>query len=179
MARALRTASLPRRSSLGGNDQRNRDSLSMSPLCWRASQTQATCSGEKVKFLLEPAVVAALWSSVEVFGVCDSLRWGVTTVESSSISVGFSVTLARVQLLAAAAVVAGTPAAVTSSSLAAPESTIVSVISAKSPILVIIAARNRLGQLVSVGNFDRSTCPQQSISVRQLACVQHSEGSTC
>ena len=51
MARAFKTASEPRSSSLGGKDQRNRARRSISALCCRASHTQATCSGEKVKFL--------------------------------------------------------------------------------------------------------------------------------
>ena len=46
-ALALSTDSLLLRSSLGGSDQRNRDSLSTSPDCCNASQTQAICSGEK------------------------------------------------------------------------------------------------------------------------------------
>jgi len=46
-ALALSTLSLLRRSSLGGSDQRKRESRSTSPDCWRASQTQAICSGEK------------------------------------------------------------------------------------------------------------------------------------
>ena len=52
VARAFSTASLPRRSSLGGSDQRNRARRSMLALCCRASHTQATCSGENVRFLL-------------------------------------------------------------------------------------------------------------------------------
>ncbi len=81
----------PRSKSLCGRDHRNRASRSTLPPCWRASQTHATCSGEKAKEVAVTAgkecadkesIVGILRSGGEVCPTSIPVATGVSRVRS-------------------------------------------------------------------------------------------------